>query len=196
LQVVPLGLDEVPEGAEFTDPEPPASMPYFAAVGTIEPRKNLGLLLDVWEHFHSRSPEEARPGLCFVGRRGWESPDFFRRLDALKARMSEIREYAALPDRARTRLVRGAKGLLFPSLAEGYGFPPLEALSVGVTPVCAPLPVYAETMGDAAVYADPGDLYQWVGAVESLMTGSATDRRAWTAPSWGDCINKALAMIA
>jgi glycosyltransferase involved in cell wall biosynthesis len=93
-------------------------------------------------------------------------------------------------------LVAGARALLFPSRAEGYGFPPLEALSLGVMPVCAPLPVYAETMGDAAVYADPDDMYHWSRIVCALAAGGSGVTSGWMAPAWDDHVNAVLATIA
>lgn len=190
------GLDDLRPDPRSLGPGGLPRAPYFAAVGTLEPRKNLTLLLDLWESFAGDRPPGAIPGLCLVGRRGWEDDRVLRRLDALKARMPAIREYPALDDGARSAIVAGARALLFPSLAEGYGLPPLEALALGVTPVCAPLPVYAETMGDAAVYADTGDLYQWSGIVDALATGGARARVAWTPPTWDGLVNTVLAKIA
>lgn len=196
ILVAPLGVDDVQPCAKAIGPVGLPSAPYFAAVGTLEPRKNVSLLLDLWERFSRNRPVSAVPGLCLVGRRGWEDETVLRRLDALKARIPAIREYPALSDEARSAVVAGARGLLFPSVAEGYGLPPLEALALGVTPVCAPLPVYRETMGDAAVYADPGDLYQWEGIVDAMATGETKARLAWTPPRWDDFVNTVLATIA
>ena len=196
LVVAPPGLDDMRPDAAALGPGglPPA--PYFAVVGTLEPRKNLTLLLDVWEHLAASRGDSAVPGLCLVGRRGWEDPRVLRRLDALKARMPAIREYPALEDGARSAIVAGARALLFPSLAEGYGLPPLEALALGVTPVCAPLPVFRETMADAAVYADPGDMYQWAGIVDAMAAGEARVPAAVAPPTWKKFVNTVLATIA
>jgi glycosyltransferase involved in cell wall biosynthesis len=196
IVVAPPGLDEVvPDHQALLAAGRPRD-PYFVAVGTLEPRKNIGLLLDVWEHLDRAPPLGGLPGLCLVGRRGWEETRFFRRLDGLKSRIPGLREFADLPDGARAALVSGARALLFPSRAEGYGLPPLEALSLGVTPVCAPLPVYDETAGDAAVYADPDDMYQWAGIVSALVSAGSKTRPGWTGPTWDDHVNTVLATIA
>jgi len=196
IVVAPLGLDDVaPDHMALRAAGQPGD-PYFVAVGTLEPRKNIGLLLDVWDHLDRAPPPGGLPGLCLVGRRGWEEPRFFRRLDALKARIPGLREFPDLADGAKAALVAGARALLFPSRAEGYGLPPLEALSLGVTPVCAPLPVYAETVRDAAIYADPDDMYQWIGIICALARETRKVSPAPAAPSWDDHVNTVLATIA
>jgi glycosyltransferase involved in cell wall biosynthesis len=193
IVAAPLGIDAPAPDLEQVLP----SAPYFVTVGTMEPRKNLGLLLDLWHHLAASSPPGQLPGLHLIGRRGWEDDHFFGRLDAMLARMPEIRAHEGLSDPARTALVAGARALLFPSLAEGYGLPPLEALALGVTPVCAPLPVYRETLGDAAVYADPRDMYQWAGVVGGMMTsGHVKAAGAGAPPSWDSLVNKVLVTIA
>ncbi len=194
IAVTPLGIDLV-------QPDPATSIPrapYFVTVGTIEPRKNLSLLLDVWEHLAATMPAGSLPGLVLIGRRGWEDAGVLRRLDAVKARYPQVQEYPDLPDSARASFVAGARALLFPSVAEGYGLPPLEALSLGVTPVCAPLPVYRETMGEAAVYARSMDLYHWAGIAGDLAKSRIvpTAETAWKPPSWDDFVNAVMATCA
>jgi glycosyltransferase involved in cell wall biosynthesis len=193
VMVTPLGIDRIA-------PDPQAALPpapYFVAVGTIEPRKNLTLLLDVWEHLADGRTAGHLPGLHIIGRRGWEDASVLRRLDALKARIPEVCEHGGLPDPARAALVAGARALLFPSLAEGYGLPPLEALALGVTPVCAPLPVYRETLGDSAVYAHTDDMYQWVRIVDDMATAKGRSARVGgrSPPSWEAFVNLMLATI-
>jgi glycosyltransferase involved in cell wall biosynthesis len=191
--VAPLGIDVVePDPAT---PRPRA--PYFVTVGTIEPRKNLTLLMDVWEHLAATMSPNSLPGLVLIGRRGWEDPRVLRRLDALKVRLPEVREIADASDAARSAYVSGARALLFPSLAEGYGLPPLEALSLGVTPVCAPLPVYGETMGEAAVYARSMGLYHWAEIAGDMATSTAPAAgRTWRPPAWDDFVDAVLVTCA
>jgi glycosyltransferase involved in cell wall biosynthesis len=190
-----------PPGIDLVRPDPMMALPeepYLVAVGTIEPRKNVSLLLDVWEHLAATRDASAVPGLVLIGRRGWEDARVLRRLDDVKARLPQVREHADLQDSARASLVAGARALLFPSVAEGYGLPPLEALSLGVVPVCAPLPVYRETMGEAAVYARSGDLYHWAEVVGGLVSSTRTPAAArdWRPPSWDDFVNRVLATCA
>ncbi|MCO5127069.1 MAG: glycosyltransferase family 4 protein [Rhodobacteraceae bacterium] len=161
IRAVPLGLDPVkPALAEI-----PATIdlrrPYFLALGTIEPRKNHALLLDIWEAMAAELPAEAMPQLVIVGRRGWRNEDVFARLDALRTPASAIREFGDLGDGAVAALLLGARALLMPSLAEGYGLPVAEAARAGTPVLCNDLPVFREVLGDYAVYADVGDMYSW-----------------------------------
>ncbi|SMX33743.1 glycosyltransferase family 4 protein [Maliponia aquimaris] len=144
----PLGLDlttptEAPKGP-WTDP-------YFVTLGTIEPRKNHGFLLDLWDDIPDAH-------LLICGSRGWENHATFARLDA---RPPRIHELAGLDDSQVAALLTGSAGLLFPSLAEGYGLPPVEAAALGVPVLVNDLPIYREVLGDIPVYAPVSDGYLW-----------------------------------
>jgi len=189
ITVAPLGID-LPTATSCT-----AKKPYFVTVGTIEPRKNHALLLDLWKQM----PEAKRPTLYVVGRRGWENQDVFKRLDA---GVPGVVEFGNLDDGALAALLTGASGLLHPSFAEGFGLPPHEAAARGVVPVCAPLPVYQETLGKAAIYADPSDLYKWRNVVLQLLEDTTVDAASksgplthYSPPSWRAHFKDALTTI-
>jgi glycosyltransferase involved in cell wall biosynthesis len=185
--VAPLGLDLAPPAGL---PDLPHDRPYFLSLGTIEPRKNHARLLDLWEDFHATLPEAAIPRLFVVGRRGWRNEAVFARLDGLPFMGQTVIELDDIDDGTLSALLSGSAGLLHPSLAEGFGLPPHEAAALGVTPVCAPLAVYRETLGDAAVYADPDDLYQWRKIVLELAErdragqGTTGSGRGYNPPAW------------
>lgn len=158
------------------------SAPYCVVLGTIEPRKNHALLLDIWD----RLPEA--PRLIILGGRGWRNEAVFRRLDALAAD-GRIVERAGLSDGAVAAILAGARALLFPTFAEGTGLPALEAAALGVTVICSDLPELRELMGDYPVYLAPTDGYAWsevIGSIEQAG-GSSRDRGArFVLPSWED----------
>lgn len=175
--VAHLGLDHISEVA----PEPlPFEIkgPFAVTLGTIEPRKNHKLLLDVWEGW----TDDAAPTLVIAGHRGWRNEDVFARLDR---KPPNIIEAPGLSDGQLVTLYRSASAALFPSFVEGYGFPPMEALLHGCPVICAPLPVYHEVLGDLPVYADPHDVYQWKQSINSLLTSGERPRpEAFKAPTW------------
>ena len=155
--------------------------PYFVALGTIEPRKNIGLLLDVWDQM----PDP--PTLYLCGARGWNNEAVFRRLDQ---GVPGVVELPGLGDRAVAALLQGAKALLFPSLAEGYGLPPLEAAALGTRVVCAPSRIAREVLGDVPVYAEPTDVYAWAEVIHRLAVQPGKNRpAAMTPPNWEDHFN-------
>ncbi|MDE3081533.1 MAG: glycosyltransferase, partial [Paracoccaceae bacterium] len=86
-----------------------------------------------------------------------------------------------------------------PSLAEGYGLPPLEAAALGVPVVCNDLPIYRETLGDSAVYAPITESYSWRKEILNLLAAypDATqgNRRAGlTVPTWADHFGRVLTL--
>ena len=173
--------------------------PYFLCLGTIEPRKNIGLLLDVWEQLAARQDPTDMPHLVICGRRGWMVEDLLARLDRSPLKGRVIHEFNDLGDGALFGLLRGARALLFPSLAEGFGLPPAEAAVLGVPVIANDLPVLREILEDYPIYADVTDSYSWEKAVLSLVwnhpppegRGGQTDKE-FSAPSWRAHFNAVL----
>jgi len=124
---------------------------YYITLGTIEPRKNHGLLLDVWEKMAAERPEAKMPHLVTAGRRGWENQEVFHRLDTSPIIRRFVHEREGLDDEAVAALLSGARALLFPSKVEGFGLPPLEAAALGTQVLCSDLPIYREFLGNILV---------------------------------------------
>jgi glycosyltransferase involved in cell wall biosynthesis len=177
----PLGID-VPS----LPPSPPGERPYFVCIGTIEARKNHRLLLDLWQRL-AAEPGEAAPFLRLIGQRGFGSE---RLADSLRELRGIVIEHADLPDTAMARLLRGARALLLPSLAEGFGLPVVEALTLGVPVLCSDLPALRESGGGLADYLDPADSAAWHRAIRDY-TADSPRRQAqltrladWRPPTW------------
>ncbi len=188
-------------GIEQTQPSPQAlpsdldlGRPYFVTLGTIEPRKNHILLLDVWE----RLGEDA-PDLFIVGRRGWGNEEVFARLDTGPPHIFELND---LSDSAVAALLQGSLGLLFPSFVEGFGLPPAEAARLGVPVICSDLPVCREVLGDSPVYLSASDSVLWEAEIRDLIrSGSKSDKRdqpkcpTVQLPTWDDHFNIVLKVL-
>jgi len=172
------------------------SNPYFVTIGTIEPRKNHTLLLDVWDQFAAELPQDRIPRLVFVGSRGWANEDVFRRLDASVLTDHVIFERSGLSDGAMAALLAGSHGLLCPSHVEGFGLPPAEAAMLNVPVICRKLAVYEEFLEDIPVYVESDDVYLWKQSISRLMQNKkATHKRDSRAdpqasfPTWDDHFN-------
>ncbi len=194
--VAHLGSDPaVPARSELPFGLPP-DRPYFVVVGTIEPRKNHALLLEVWDQLSEDMDPAEVPSLLICGARGWRNEDVFERLDALPAD-GPVRECPDLSDGALAALIQGAAGLLQPSFAEGFGLPPVEAAALQTPVICADLSVFHEVLGDIPIYLSPTDAYSWVTKIKMLAkaegrgtgTGPQSD---YVPPSWQDHFNTVL----
>lgn len=160
----------------------PPRGPYFITVGTIEPRKNHAFLLDLWECWGDDAPP-----LLICGSRGWENEDVFARLDRLNEG-SAVREITGLTDAALAHLVKNSAGALFPSHAEGFGLPPVEALTLGARVLCNDLGVLREILGSHAHYHPVSERELWLNTLKTWEKDRpiATNGGAFQAPTWAD----------
>ena len=170
--VAHLGVEPLAVERQTADP------PYFVVLGTIEPRKNHQVLLDAWQMLPDPKPE-----LRIIGRRGWMNETVFARLDEGADGITEVSD---ADDADLAKHLAGAKALLFPSHAEGYGLPALEAAQAGLPIICSDLPVFRELLGSGAIYLDPNQPEVWAKAIaavaQSIGDGQDDHQTATAAP--------------
>ena len=158
-----LGAEDFP-----SNPQPKREgKPHYVVVGTIEGRKNHQLLLDVWRDIVTERGQDA-PLLVIIGQRGWQAGRVFEQLDRRGELKGNVLELAACDDDDLAEWIAGARALLMPSFAEGFGLPVVEALQLGTPVIATDLPVYREIAGELPVYLDPTDKAAWKSAVESF----------------------------
>ncbi len=125
--------------------------PYLLYVGTIEPRKNLSRLIGAYKML--RAEQGIPHQLVLAGGKGWANEKIYKQAESVQGviftgYVSESEKYA---------LYQNAAAFVFPSLYEGFGIPPLEAMRFGCPVICADAASLPEVVGDAAALADPLD---------------------------------------
>jgi glycosyltransferase involved in cell wall biosynthesis len=154
----------------------PFAEPYFVMIGTIEPRKNHWMVLQLWRHL-IESQRPVVPRLVVIGQRGWECENVVDLLErSIPLGGVVIERSNCLDDEVFTYL-RHAQALLFPSFVEGCGLPVIEALSLGVPVIASNLPVFLEIAGHVPEYLDPLDGKAWLACIEDYCL-PASPRRA------------------
>ncbi len=170
----------------------PIAQTYFVLLGTIEPRKNHWLLLQVWRRLVERHGPSA-PKLVVIGRRGWECENAVDMLERSRPLQNSVIELADCSDEDLRTWMQHAHALLFPSFVEGYGMPLVEALALGVPVIASDLSVFREIAGEIPDYVDPLNGPGWLANVEAYASPDSDQRAAqlarierFRAPTWAE----------
>jgi glycosyltransferase involved in cell wall biosynthesis len=146
---------------------------YCLHVGTLQPRKNLRLLVDAWAMLRERM--QIPPKLLLAGKRGWLYEPLVRSVE--EQGLGDLIRFADYVERVDLpALYSGALALTFPSLFEGFGLPALEAMSCGTPVIASSASSIPEVVGDAGLLLDPHDAAAWAAAVERLVSDSEARR--------------------
>jgi len=137
---------------------------YFLYVGTIEPRKNLARLIEAF-HLLKQEKAQADMKLVLAGGKGWIDRDIFDRVKELRLQ-EEIVFTGYIEGRDLPILYNLAVALVFPSLYEGFGLPPLEAMACGTPVISSDVSSIPEIVGDAGILIDP---YQVTELAEAML---------------------------
>jgi glycosyltransferase involved in cell wall biosynthesis len=148
VHVIHNGLAPMPPPLPREDGEPP----YVLAIGTVEPRKGLPDLVEAFDRIADSIPDTH---LKIAGPPGWGEETLAAALRSARHR-DRMQRIGWSDD--RSSLIAGARLLAYPSLYEGFGLPPLEAMSLGVPVVATSAGAIPEVVGDAAVLVAPGDV--------------------------------------
>lgn len=178
VTIAPLGRPDWPRRAE----EPTGGVLLF--FGTLEPRKNVGGLLDAYAHLITtrHAAGLATPTLVLAGGPGADADALIARAqDGVLRGHVEVTGYVNPDDRLAT--YRRALALVMPSHTEGFGLPALEAMTVGVPVVAASRGALPEVLGGAGVLCDASDPLQLSAALESVIS-SRTQRDQMREAGW------------
>jgi glycosyltransferase involved in cell wall biosynthesis len=168
----------------------PVDGPYLLALGTVEPRKDVATLVRAFDQLGDRHRDLS---LVVAGRAGWGLEGFEAAVAASPWRDRLVR-LGYVSRAQRSCLLRGATLFAFPSVYEGFGFPPLEAMAAGVPVVTTTAGALPEVVGDGAELVQPGDADALAAAIDRLLVDDrdradlvARGRQRITDFSWSAC---------
>ncbi|MBL8056712.1 MAG: glycosyltransferase family 4 protein [Anaerolineales bacterium] len=142
---------------------------FILYVGTLEPRKNLGTLLDAYAALRAQFPEV---GLVIAGGKGWLYEAFFERLRA-SGLEPQVTLTGYVPEDDLPALINCAEVFAYPSVFEGFGLPPLEAMACGVPVVCSHAASLPEVVAEAGVLLPPAEPRAWAEALGRILADPA-----------------------
>lgn len=188
VEVVPLGAD-LKAFEVAAEHQPALALPgeldhrqFALAVGTIEPRKNYGLLVRAWERLC------AEPGfqldLLIVGRPGFEAESSVSEIEGSPLFGSRIRWLDNCPDAALRRLYDACHVVLYPSFAEGWGLPVTEALLCGRHVIASNRGAIGEASLGLCCLLDPEDEDAWAAAIAKVAAAPRLDVVPPDPPRW------------
>jgi len=182
--VLPMGATDLPLLSHT-----PHTRPSMLVVGTIEPRKGHEILLDLWDQFAPVAD------LRIIGKRGWNNDRVFSLLDRNPLGVIEIRNAS---DADLAREYSAAHTLLFPSQAEGYGLPVMEARVRNLHVIASDLPQLRELHGNTIQYVCPDSPAAWALAIEQRLREniSNTNNHSVFWASWDQSARVLLSLLA
>ena len=139
---------------------------YILTVGTLEPRKNILTLLEAYERFYFRT--SLNYPLVIVGMKGWKDEDINRGINRLTQK-NMIISLGYVPEDELPNLYNGAALFVFPSIYEGFGFPPLEAMACGVPTIVSNRGSLSEVVGNGGFLLDPKDIDKLSNEIEEFL---------------------------
>ncbi len=154
--------------AFFTARAERTGKPYILFIGTVEPRKNLGVLLDAYEALPARLKDAF--DLVIAGSPGWGDP---RVLERLHSGIAGVRYLGYVGEDKIPVLNAGAAVFVYPSLYEGFGLPVAQAMAAGVPVVTSNVSSLPEVAGDAALLVDPRNAVDLAATLERLLESNS-----------------------
>lgn len=199
---IPLGVEPLFRPRNDTETRPVLERfglshgSYLLAVGTLEPRKNLGLAISAYTQLPAAT--RARYPLVIAGMSGWLNASLEAQIAPL-LRSGEVKRLGYQSRSDLACITAGATSLIYPSLYEGFGLPPLEAMSCAVPVIASDRSSLPEVVGDAGLLISPDDMNAVRDAMERIIDDPALQQRLATKSlarsqlfSWQKCISQTL----
>lgn len=200
IAVIPHGYTESANISHELPSEIKAKLPekYILFLSTLQPRKNLELLIDALRDLKGEHPEISHK-LVVVGKPGWKFQTILRKIDENKENVIYL---GHVGDNDRWPIYRGAELFICPSLYEGFGMPLLEAFECGVPAAAANNSSLPEVGGDAVMYFDPTSKEEMKKAMVKILNDEnlqremiAKGKQQLAKFSWEKCARETLAVL-
>jgi glycosyltransferase involved in cell wall biosynthesis len=180
ILVAPFGMTLPPAmSPQLPGTFPSFDRPYFLCVGTIEPRKNHLLLLDIWRNMSDMLPRDQIPWLVIAGRRGWQNDEIIYAVRKCIDDCVPVTEINDVSDGDLAQMMNGACALLMPSFAEGFGLPVAEALNAGCPVIASDIPAHREVGGKAPLFLQADDAASWQSAILNFASDGSAVREEY-----------------
>jgi glycosyltransferase involved in cell wall biosynthesis len=143
---------------------------YILNVGTLEPKKNIVRLIKAFSYLHGKY--KVNHSLVIAGKKTWHDNMIFN--EAEKSPVSDkiiFTDY--VPDKELPALIHGADAFIFPSLHEGFGIPPIEAMACGTPVIASNVTALPEAVGKAGLLIDPYDITDIAEAMYRVITSQS-----------------------
>jgi len=167
---------------------------YILLVGSIEPRKNIKHFLEAYTHLPESLKKHFK--IIHIGPSGWLNTEIHKKIQQLENK-GQFKALGYLPENELVALYSGAYVFAFPSIYEGFGLPPLEAMASGVPVLASNISSIPEVVGDCGVLTDPFDIDKMSFDLERILTDNQlrsllikTGLKQAKQFSWDNCVNK------
>jgi len=158
--------------------------PYFAALGTIEPRKDYTTILNAFDQLWIQGCDVA---LVMMGKKGWNVEELAKKIAEHPENGSRLFWIEGAADRDVHNILKDATALIQASIAEGFGLPIVEAGSQGIPLLLSDIAVFREIAGDDATYFPVGDARRLAALTEELIHSKDSHRpKAIKAMTWSE----------
>lgn len=138
---------------------------YLLHIGTLNPRKNLGFMIDVFAQIANRYPNY---NLVITGKEGWYYENLYQQVRDLGL-VNRVIFTGYIEEQDKVDLYNGAAIFVFPSIYEGFGLPPLEAMSCGIPVISSNTSSMPEVIDNAGILLSPTDKNSWIKAIRLII---------------------------
>lgn len=159
ISIMPCGVDSLLYHPNYSEQEVndvkeklKIDRDYFLYLGTLEPRKNIERLIQAYTQLKKEQPDA--PKLVIAGKKGWMYEHIFETVRSLHMEKTIIFT-GYIEEKDAPKLIKGAEIFLFPSIYEGFGMPPIEAMACGTPVVVSNVSSLPEVVGEAGILVDP-----------------------------------------